>query len=343
MLRTELVGALARFGDIARAKAEVAEIRRLNPQYLPELTACALLAEGLTLHFDVLSTGAVRTFRAAEAVARSAARNDIAAMALAWVAASEFLNGEIAVAAKHAVRSIRDASASAYGTIARAELVIADSLSSAGLLEQANSHYQSARNAAVSMGDISMQSTVLFNRAAFAVAQQSIADIEGTSDAQGARAAELLVQSVESLDRVVGLDSLSSLVPLLRAELAIAGARWIEALRLFDVGLESAEEHGQSRWMAKFLSEKSLGYAMTGALDQATTTARAALDCIGRCVDMDDLAIAHMRLAATYEVARVPIEASKHRSTGRMYLDSFHNAQHHLQVELRTILLDLGS
>lgn len=340
--RAELAGALARFGDLSSAKAQVAEIRKSNPRYLPDMTALALLAEGQILHFDALSTNAVRAFRASEAVARSAGKIDIAAMALAWVAASEFLGGEIAVAAEHAARSIREANDDAYGTIARAELVVADCLSSAGMFDDANRHYQLARNASVHMGDITMQSTVLFNRAAFAVAQLSIADIEQASDAKQLRDTELLVQSIDSLDRVVGLDSLNSLVPLLRAELAMVGAKWDDALRLFELGLASASEHGQSRWLAKFLAEESLAFAMKGAMETATETARGAIDHIGSCTDMDDLAIAHMRLAATFELTQASAEAVEHQRTGQMYVDLFHNARRDLQSKLRPKLLNLN-
>lgn len=338
MLRADLAGALARFGELDRAKAEIAAIRRSNPRYEPSLTACVLLAEGQVHHFHELATDAVRSFRAAEAVARSAGNAEIAAAALAWVAASEFLNGEIAIAAEHAAHSLRNANARAFGTIARAELVVADCLSAAGLSDLATKHYQSARNAAIQLGDISMQSAVLFNRAAFAVAQASISIIEGRSDTGQIREAELQVQSVESLDQVVGLDSLNVLVPLMRAELALARSNWTDALLLFGKNLDSAEAQGQSRWMSKFLSEYSVAYAMSGAIDLATTTAHAAIDRIKGCTDTDDLAIAHSRLAMTFDLAHDSTRALEHRRAGQQYLQSFRSQQAQLQSDLSRVL-----
>jgi tetratricopeptide (TPR) repeat protein len=340
--RAELAGALARFGEIDGSKALVAEIRRSNPMYLPSLSACALLAEGQILHFQSLATGAVKSFRAAEALSRSANRIDIAATALAWVAASEFLNGDVSTAAKHACTSLREASLNAFSARARGHLVIADCLSSAGLSALASKHYLVARDHASKMGDISMQSTVLYNKAAFELSELSLSRVNKTTTDESVRRVDLSIQSVESLDASIGLSSLSSLVPILRAQFAVAAEAWNRGIALYDAHLSKAVTQGQDRWMAKFLAERALCLARTGAIDEASSACDSALAQLDKCMDLDDLAISHSRLASTFAALGKQSEAAEHERASLELLKSFRDQQTRVQFELDEVLTDLS-
>lgn len=332
--KAELAGAYARFGRLSEAKSVIAEIRGSNPAYLPTLSACALLAEGQVLHFQSLTTTAVRSFRAAEALARSVNRADIASAALAWVAASEFLTGDVATAARHATTSIEQTEAGAFGALARAHLVIADCLSCAGLPQQATYHYVTARDHASRLGDITLQSTVLYNKAAFEVAELSLSRIDEHSSEGQVRHTELSIQSIERLDAAIGLNSLPSLVPLLRAQFSVAADMWHIALALYETCLAQAETQGQGRWMAKFHSERALCLARTGATNAASDACESSLSRIEQCADLDDLAITHARLSSTYEILDAQDKATEHRKASLEFLKSFRAQQRQVQLEI---------
>ena len=339
--RAELAGALARFGEIDSSRALVAEIRRSNPEYLPSLSACALLAEGQILHFKSLATGAVKSFRAAEALARSARRIDIAASALAWVSASEFLNGDISTAARHACTSLHEAAAEAFSTRARAHLVVADCMSAAGLSALASKHYLVARDHASKMGDISMQSTVLYNKAAFELAELSLSRVNKSTTNESVRRVELSIQSVESLDAGIGLGSLSALVPILRAQFAVAAEAWNRGIELYDAHLTNAATQGQERWMAKFLAEHALCFAKSGATNKASNACTLALAQLDKCLDLDDLAISHSRLASALAALGRQREAAEHERASLEFLTSFRDQQAKVQVELEEVLAEV--
>lgn len=340
--KAELAGGLARFGEIDSAKTLVAEIRRSNPNFLPSLSACALLAEGQILHFQSLSANAVKSFRAAEAVARSARRIDIASIALAWVAASEFLIGDVVMAARHACTSLVEADAEASGARARAHLVIADCLNSSGLPTQASKHYALARDHASAMGDISMQSTIFFNRASFDLAELSLSSVNKNTSEERIRSVDLAIKSVENLDTGIRLGSLDALVPILRAQFSVAAEKWRDGLSLYGSHLQEALNQGQDRWMAKFQAERALCLAMTGSIGEAAGACDLALTHLDKCSDLDDLAISHSRIASTYVLLGKPNQAVEHDKAALEFLRSFREQQDRVQPELKALVSSLS-
>jgi len=342
VLRAELAGALARYGDFDTAHAEVKSLREANTRFAANVAAWVLLAEGIISHFESLTPAALSSFRRSHAIAVSAGRSDIAAISGAWMAASEFLSGAVTAAAKHATHSILESAPDSFASLSRAHLVLADCLSCSGQVPQAQQHYSLARRFASSIGDISMQSVVLFNSSAFRVSRLSFADsIRRTPPPEEVVQVKLEVESISNLDSGLGLSSLSALVPLLSAQVSVVSKRWTDAISLYESTLPEAIAQGQDRWLAKFYAELAACYAAVDRTDDAKGAIAQSLETMGDCSDIDDRAIAHARLSTALEAIGLRERSLEHEAAMQTHRSSFETVQRKLQEELRPLLQQL--
>ncbi len=342
-LRAELTGALARYGQLKDAAQELSSLRSANTAYAPAATAWILIAEGLVAHFQSLAPQALNSFRGAHALANSIGRSDISSLAEAWMAASEYVAGKVTVAAKHAVDAVLRSDSTSTSSLSRAHLVIADCLSCAGSDGLASNHYGLARRYASDHGDISMQSVVLFNAAAFGVAGLTIQDCLQTAPPDRVRSVELQLQSIAHLDAGIGLSSLDALVPLMRAEFLIAAKRWSAAVDQYERALVSAERQGQYQWLAKHLSGQAYAMAQCNQRQLAIRKAGEAAERIVDCSDADNRAIAHMRIAQALALTANEQLEGQHRAQATDEFTTHFELQRQIQQELEVILLPLAS
>lgn len=205
----------------------------------------------------------------------------------------------------------------------------------------AASHYALARRFASEDGDISMQSVVLFNAAAFGVAGLTLQDCFGEVSAAKLRGVELQLESIANLDAGIGLSSLDAFVPLLRAEFMTVAKRWESAIEQYGVALGSAEQQGQDRWIAKYLSELGYCLARSGQFKLALETADAAADRLGNCTDADNRAVVHTRLAQTFALSLDEDLSESHRTKAAEEFADHSRQQRDLGEELDNILLPL--
>lgn len=333
-LRSEYAGALARYGQVDQATEEIRSLRKANASYAPATTSWILIAEGQVSHFKSLAPSALASFRAAHAIASRIGRNDIAAVAGAWMAASEYVAGDVKSAAKHAIDALAQGETTSRASQSRAHLVIADCLSCAGSTPTAQEHYALARRFAIEDGDISMQSLVFFNAAAFGTTELILQDCFGNVSPDRIRAIELQLESVANLDKGIGLSSLNALIPLLKAECLGVSRRWKAAIDLYEVALTPAEQQGQDRWLSKHLGSFAYCLARQGQLERSATTAEEATRRFDGRTDPDSRAIAHMRLAQTFELLGNSVIAGKHRSNATADYEKHIEYQRILRAEL---------
>lgn len=341
VLRAERAGALARYGYVEEAEREIKSLRDANSSFAPDIAAWILVAEGQLQHFSSLAPSAISSFRAAEAIGRAINRVDIRATSSAWMAATEFLKGDVVISVQHAVQSILDSDSRAFATLSRSCLVIADCLNYAGMSAEAGRHYSVAREYASRVGDISMQSLVLFNSAAFAVARLSLADVSNEVIGDEVRSAELAVSSIEHLDYGIGLSSLNALVPLLKAQLKVVAQQWASGRELYEAALRTAVSQGQQRWLAKFLSELALCDASVGDAKTAAENALQATSFLSQCTDLDDRAIAHARIASVFRALKRSDAADTHSRSAQALVAEFRAEQQHLRTEIAPMLTRL--
>jgi tetratricopeptide (TPR) repeat protein len=295
--RAQWACAAARLGKIDQARSVIAALRSSNTAYSPELTAWIFLAEGMTHHFESLSSAALDRFKRAYGLAVAFGNVEIRSMAAAWIGASEFLLANYESAAKHALEAIQNASERVPLAKARAHLVLATCLDGAGALELASAHYTKARSFAVEARDISMQSVVLYNVAAFRVSRLSVDDAFGDSVAAELGVAQLEVSSIGNLDNGLGLGSLKAMVPLLRAQLHLIGRQWSEADALYDEFTAEATTQGLARHAPRYLAERAQCQAMLGRRADALRLVDDAVGQLVGRVDPDDRAACHCRLS----------------------------------------------
>jgi len=337
IFRAQWACAAARLGHIEIARTEIENLRLLNASYVPQLTAWILLAEGMADHFDALSVAALDRFKRAYGLAVALSDSDIRSTAAAWMGASEFLLAQYEGAANHALEAITHAPTNGALAKARAHLVLANCLSGAGALDLARLQYAQARRYAIEASDISMQSVVLYNVAAFRVSRISIDDALGDSVAHEIKVAELEVSSISNLDSALDLGSLRAMVPLLRAQIHVIKKEWADAEGLYGAFTMEAAAHGQARHAPRFLAERAQCQAMLGNREDALRLVADAVEGLGGAVDADDRAACHGRLALTLVSLGDPDASKKHQEAGLRSRAAFAEFQRKLQPTIVSI------
>lgn len=338
--RAQWAGAMARLGRVEAARTEIAKLRAINAAYTPQLTAWIWMAEGLADHFESLSVNALDRFRRAYGIAVSFNDVELSCFASAWIGASEFLAGEYENATKHSLIAIERRSEAGALALSRAHLVLANVFSAIGALPAASVQYAKARHFAVEARDISMQSAVLYNVAAFRIARISLIDAFGTNVTREAVDAELELNSITNLDLGIGVQSLSAMVPILRAQLELVKRQWADADEHYTNSLPKAATYGQLRWEPRFLAEQAHCKVMLGQHERATDLASGAVTQVSTRLDLDDLAACHARLALTYSALERGDDARRHLAEARHYSDQF-AARQDLQREKISRLVSL--
>lgn len=304
LLIARKAGALARLSRLDEARHLVAELRAFNTGFEPRLSAWIMFTEGLVEHFSSLSANASGRFRRSHAVSVAAGDNELTALSSAWIANSESAQGNPSAIAAHLGEAFALARPTDSETLSRACLVVADALNWSGSVELAKVWYRRARDHAVACGDIAMQSVVLFNSASFHVSHLVLRECERPDSVAAIEmaAAGMEIESISNLDRGLGVRSLTSMVPLLRAELASLQRQWQAAIDLFDLNLPLASEQGQARLIPKWVSERAWCKVHSGEIAGARIDAEAALERAEHDSELDDLVVLYARAADVFEV-----------------------------------------
>lgn len=153
-----------------------------------------------------------------------------------------------------------------------------------------------ARDHAVEDGDISLQSVVFFNDVAFRVAALVARDCERQQiPDQDIRIILMMLDSVGTLDNGLGMQKLTSMIPLLKAEAHTVAGQWEEAIALFDVFLADSSVQPHARLVPKFLSQRAYCKVRSGDTAGALRDVDRSIVASVACTDMDDLFVLHSR------------------------------------------------
>jgi tetratricopeptide (TPR) repeat protein len=205
--------------------------------------------------------------------------------------------------------------------------VLANVLYAIGEYGRAANQYTKARHFAIEAHDISMQSAVLYNVAAFHIARISLEAAFSQSVADDIDLAELELNSVANLDSGIGIDSLGAMVPTLRAQLLLAKRDWEQADMFYSRALPDAVTYGPSRWESRFLAEQSHCHAMLGKRASARALASKAIDQLTARIEIDDVAACHARVASCLAVLGDRVGAETHLKVGKQCLAQFATRQ----------------
>jgi len=135
---------------------------------------------------------------------------------------------------------------------------------------------------------------------------------------------------------MIGVKGLSSLLPVLRAQIRVALGEFGDALGLLEVNLEAAVREGMGRLKADLMADIAWCRVNLGQSEAAKRDAVAAEALIDPAGQFDDRAMAHGRLAQVFAALGEVDDAARHK---RLALDAFteHEA---LKTDMLRLLCD---
>jgi tetratricopeptide (TPR) repeat protein len=290
-------------------------------------------------HYESLSIAALDKFKRAHGIAVAFADQDLSSFASAWIGSSEWLRGDYESAVKHAIGAIEKAPPTGFVALSRAHSILANILYAIGEYREAAREYALARRFAVEAHDLSMQSAVLYNVAAFHIARLSLEDAFGSPVTDDVALAELELNSVENLDTGIGVGSLGEMVPLLRAQLLLVKKQWEDASEHYLRALPTSAAYGSSRWESRFLAEQSHCLAMLGEHANAAELAERAIAQLHVHIEVDDLAACHARLSLALATLDRHDHAETHMTSAKLCLDQFRERQATRRKTLAPLIL----
>lgn len=326
--------ALTRFSFIEEANAILQKVRPTSGAYEPRLNAWIMLCEGLMGHFRSLAEGAIRDFKRSHAVSIAAGDIELAAIASAWIAHSEYCLGNMAAVPAALVQAFTYADRSNASARSRACMVVADMHNYAGDASSARSWYKRARDAAVADGDLAMQGVAMFNDAAYRVSNIVLSDCRGIANKHDVMLASVSVDSVANLDLGLGVRHLTSMAPIMRAEVRAVQHNWDEAIGLFDAFLCDRSIETRDRLMPRFHAQRAYCLAMSGDCAAALVAVQSAVADSEACSDLDDLFVLHSRAAKVYECLSMHEKRQMHEISADRCLNAYFTFQAELKASV---------
>lgn len=325
----------ARLVRTAESKALITQLRAENKDYEPRLSSWIMYAEGLIAHFDSLDTArAMSWFRRAHAIAVACGDSELRAICAAWMADSDFRSANIQSSIAHALDAFQWSTPSSHEARGRACLILADLLSWADLTKDAKDWYRRSRQHAVQLGDIGMQSVILYNSVSFRTAAMVLADCYETVDVAGVLALRREITSVSNLDAGLSIGKLTSLVPALQAELSTVLREWHSGIAGLESVLGRTRADGQSRLHAKYAAQLAWCKANIGDVGGAQAAFQMALEGVDECEDLDDLAVVYSRLAASSKLTGELTSATTLYERGNRCMSAFLEARSKLNSSM---------
>lgn len=313
-LRAERAALLARQGQIDAARKELETLRaRFDSRPRAVVSAWASLAEGLVAYFEDLGMPARDKFERALALSTACQASHVRALSAAWLAQFDHVELRLDAMIRH-LAIARCADSSGFNDAqSRASLVTAVAYHWADRMDLAQPWYTRARRLAADVGDEATVSALMHNMAWLRTANAQRIAVSGGPSPGDLQQVLLGAESTGSFDQRIGTESLSSLVPILRAHVLVLLDRHAEALALFDAHLDSAMKQGLARVRCAVLSEAAWCRMHAGDKRQAMAEALAVETHIGTCHAPEERAAAHGRLAQLYALGGDPDAAARHR------------------------------
>lgn len=313
-LKAERAMLHARLGRHEAAAEALAELHaQFDARPDPAVSAWLGLAEGLNDYFQRLSASARDRLRRAHALAAAARLRRPQALGAAWLAHLDYVQHDGPATARHVSEALDVALDDHHGALARAKLVVAESLHWCERLDEARPWYAAARQHATAEGDEATVAALVHNMAWLRGAHARQALLFGGASAADTAIALTSAESSENLERLIQAEALDASVPMLKAQMLTDRGRHEEALELFAEHASQARAQGLSRMSAVFEADIAWCSWLAGDRGAASAHAGAAVGALEEAVDADDRACAHARLAVLLEALGRRAESDYHR------------------------------
>lgn len=313
-LRCERAAYLARLGDLDEAARELAALReRYSSHRHTVISAWIHLADGLISHYTDLAPQARDKLARAQALSAAAGLTPLQALSAAWLAHLEYLRMDAPAMARRAAEAIGLARADHHAALARAKLVVAQGYHEAGRYDLARPWYEQVHRHATADGDDATLSAMMWNTASLWVAAWRQIEACGPGPAVGAPPALLSAESTANFDAMLGVRSLRSLQPILRAQVCTLLGRSDEALTLYDRHLAEALAQGMRPVEGILLADRAWCRLRAGRDVLARDDAQASASALARPGNWCDRAPGHSRLAQVCDALGDPAAAHSQR------------------------------
>ncbi len=317
-LRAERAGQLARLGQFDRANQELAALHAVfDRRPSAAVSAWMCLAEGCIAYFSSLSNTARDKMQRARAISAAAHLTAIQALSAAWLAHMDFAQFDVEATVRHARESLELARADNLAAISRACLVVGIAYHFAGRLDLALPWFVKSRECASAEGDEATLSALVYNIAAYRGNHAIQNSLFGGDALEHARHALAGADSTDNLGQWIGITSLDSLVPMLRAVVHSVQGEYDKALALYEAHWLDAKRQGLGRMAANFLADMAWCRWERGDSPGAMRDAASASGNIDPSMHADDRAVAHARLAQVYRAAGEVDLALQHEGRAR--------------------------
>ena len=134
-----------------------------------------------------------------------------------------------------------------------------------------------------------------------------------TEFGRGDDSARVGAESASHFDAMIGSKSLSSLIPVLRAQICAAQGKYEEALSLYEANLKTAVREGMGRLQADLMADQAWCRVHLDQREQSRVDAAEAEAHIDSRGSLDDRAMAHGRLAQVFAMLGEADRAAVHR------------------------------
>ena len=276
-------------------------------------------------------------FNRAFLVSQIANERELAGTCAAWIAHCEFVSGRIVSTGVHVLKAFEWSEADEGEARARGSMVIADAFNAIEDFESARQWFRLARNHAVREGDIAMQNVMLFNISAYGVGHLNLDDCISVVNSAEVKRIATAVSSAANLNSALGGSSLSSLIPMLKAELQVVQREWVTAIDAFGRYLPTFALEGQSRLISRIIAQRAWCNANINNFSAAKADIEASLDSVNDCVDQDDLAVLYFRLSSTAAILGDDGKKTCYRTLAEAHLARFRAHQ----IEISAMLHDV--
>ena len=224
--RAELVAKraayLARTGRFDDARKDIAQVREIfGDGRSGRVMALVMLAEGLALHFEQLSSGAIDRVTRAQLIATAIGDQELIAITSAWRGHLEFEESAFAPAINSIGQALLSASDDDHATRARCAIVLFNAFALCGDTTSSQRWFLRGRDHALKEGDQASLDALLHSRAAFGVARIWIQQCEGSATETSLGRARIELESARNLQALAHIEAHSNYIKLCDARLAM--------------------------------------------------------------------------------------------------------------------------
>jgi tetratricopeptide (TPR) repeat protein len=316
---------LARTGYFQESKDEIAKVRlQFGDGRSGRVTVLIMIAEGLLLHFESLSTSALDRLARGQILAQAGRDQELIALTSAWKAFFEFERSEFEAAARSIGVAITSAANDDHASRLRIAAVLYTAWALSGDSAGAKKQFLRGREHALKEGDQAGLDALLHNKAVFSAARLRAQHCFEEVEPETVSLLRIEIGSARNLQQLARIRSLSSYIELADARLATVEGRYERSLALLE-GLHGTGPFPKGHFGFEVgLIEQAFCLGKLGRLDEAIARAEPALHSDLADFDVDDAMVAKWQLAELSKIdsrfGSAALQTSKFEAAKVVYL-----------------------